>query len=68
MTTKKCSMLNCKKKLKLTDEIPCRCGSFFCQIHRFSTKHDCSFDYKKEQQEHIKRTNPKIEIDKLERI
>ena len=24
----------------------CRCGLYFCGIHRYSDKHDCPFDYK----------------------
>merc|ERR1712079_540560 len=33
----------CKKKVGLTG-FDCRCGGLFCSIHRYSDKHDCSFD------------------------
>ena len=36
---------SCKKKVGLTG-FTCRCGGLFCSIHRYSDKHDCSFDYK----------------------
>jgi hypothetical protein len=65
---KRCSMQNCKKPLKLSDEIICRCGLFFCVIHRFFAEHSCAFDYKKEQQEKLKQANPKVETQKLEKI
>ncbi|CAN1238316.1 Zinc finger A20 and AN1 domain-containing stress-associated protein 5 [Linum grandiflorum] len=24
----------------------CRCGELFCSEHRYSDRHDCSYDYK----------------------
>merc|ERR1711936_1425680 len=33
-----------KKKVGLTG-FTCRCGGLFCSIHRYSDKHDCTFDY-----------------------
>ena len=50
----------CRKKLGLTGNFKnvyrtiftgfvafkCRCGLYFCGIHRYSDKHDCQFDYK----------------------
>merc|ERR1711982_244366 len=41
---KKNRCLTCKKKLGLTG-FTCRCGDLFCSIHRYSDKHDCTFDY-----------------------
>jgi len=35
----------CKKKIGLTG-FECRCGNLYCGIHRYSDKHDCTFDYK----------------------
>jgi len=43
----------CSKKLKLTD-IECRCGLRLCSEHRYSDRHECTFDYKKQQQEKLK--------------
>ena len=35
----------CKKKVGLTG-FTCRCGGLFCSIHRYTDKHECTFDYK----------------------
>merc|ERR1719445_1699574 len=42
---KKNRCLSCKKKVGLTG-FTCRCGGLFCSIHRYSDKHECTFDYK----------------------
>ena len=45
----KCNMLNCKKKLSLVDmSIKCKCGNIYCNSHRYSSNHDCQFNYKKD--------------------
>merc|ERR1711976_705687 len=33
----------CKKKVGLTG-FQCRCGGLYCGLHRYSDKHDCTFD------------------------
>ena len=35
----------CKKKVGLLG-FHCRCGGTFCEKHRYSDKHECTFDYK----------------------
>jgi AN1-type zinc finger protein 5/6 len=42
---KRCMKEDCKCKLKLTD-FACRCTKYFCEKHRLSEAHDCSFDYR----------------------
>jgi len=37
--------MSCKKKVGLLG-FHCRCGGTFCEKHRYSDKHECSFDYK----------------------
>ena len=44
---KRCQMLNCKKRLLLTD-MKCRCDNFFCGLHRLPEQHKCSFNFKNE--------------------
>ncbi len=41
----RCSHSDCNKKLTLVD-FPCRCELTFCALHRHSTNHNCTFDYK----------------------
>jgi len=37
--------MSCKKKVGLLG-FHCRCGGTYCEKHRYSDKHDCTFDYK----------------------
>eukprot|EP00162_Nutomonas_longa_P024400 comp8658_c0_seq1/m.9572 comp8658_c0_seq1/g.9572 ORF comp8658_c0_seq1/g.9572 comp8658_c0_seq1/m.9572 type:complete len:149 (-) comp8658_c0_seq1:14-460(-) len=57
----------CKKKVGLTG-FKCRCGFYFCGVHRYSDKHDCTFDYKAEAQKEIEKQNPIVKADKIEKI
>lgn len=57
----------CKKKVGLTG-FPCRCGGLFCSIHRYSDKHHCTFNYKEMAQEHIRKHNPVIVAEKIQKI
>lgn len=58
----------CRKKLQLAAIFDCRCGGNFCSEHRYSDQHDCSFDYKSHGQELIKKANPQVVGDKLNKI
>lgn len=56
----------CRKKLPATGGIKCRCGKVYCGKHR--VKHDCQYDYKKEQQRRLEKANPLIEFNKITKI
>jgi len=58
---------SCNKKVGLTGFV-CRCGSTFCGTHRYSDKHECTFDYKTAGREQLSKANPIVEAAKLERI
>lgn len=58
---------SCRKRVGLTG-FNCRCGSLFCAVHRYSDKHDCSFDYQAVGREAIARANPVVKAEKLEKI
>jgi len=64
---KKNRCLSCKKKLGLTG-FSCRCGGLYCAIHRYSDKHDCSFDYKAMGEKEISENNPLIVAQKVAKI
>jgi len=64
---KKNRCLSCKKKLGLTG-FSCRCGGLFCGIHRYSDKHDCSFDYKAMGEKEIAKANPVVVAEKVAKI
>uniref|UniRef100_A0A8D3AT84 AN1-type zinc finger protein 5-like n=1 Tax=Scophthalmus maximus TaxID=52904 RepID=A0A8D3AT84_SCOMX len=57
----------CRKKIGLTG-FDCRCGNLFCGIHRYSDKHNCPYDYKAEAAAKIRKENPVVVADKIQRI
>ncbi|KAL7847855.1 hypothetical protein AOLI_G00225730 [Acnodon oligacanthus] len=57
----------CRKKVGLTG-FDCRCGNLFCGIHRYSDKHSCPYDYKAEAAAKIRKENPVVVADKIQRI
>lgn len=46
----------------------CRCGNLFCGIHRYSDKHNCPYDYKADAAAKIRKENPVVVADKIQRI
>ncbi|KAH8287051.1 hypothetical protein KR054_001327, partial [Drosophila jambulina] len=58
----------CNKKLGLTGGFPCRCGGVFCATHRYSDRHECSFDYRELGASEIRRDNPLIVPSKLKKL
>jgi len=63
----KCNYYDCNKKLKLTD-IKCRCGFKFCAIHRYSDKHNCTFNYKDMAKNQLIKQNPVINFQKIQQL
>ncbi|CAI4224249.1 unnamed protein product [Auanema sp. JU1783] len=59
--------LMCKKKVGLTG-FTCRCGGLYCGDHRYDKAHNCSFDYKTMEREEIRKNNPVVVSDKIQRI
>ncbi|OVA11181.1 zinc finger protein [Macleaya cordata] len=57
----------CRRKVGLTG-FRCRCGDLFCSEHRYSDRHDCSYDYKAAGREAIARDNPVVKAAKILRI
>tara|TARA_B110000879_G_scaffold200173_1_gene273870 strand:- start:666 stop:1052 length:387 start_codon:yes stop_codon:yes gene_type:complete len=47
---KRCNLVKCKKKLKLTDFI-CNCDFRFCGKHRLPELHSCSQNFKEKNRE-----------------
>ncbi|XP_063703873.1 AN1-type zinc finger protein 6 [Culicoides brevitarsis] len=61
----RCGM--CRKKVGLTG-FECRCGGLFCAIHRYSDKHECTFDYREHGAAEIRRNNPVVVGEKIQKI
>ncbi|MBN3298670.1 ZFAN5 protein, partial [Amia calva] len=57
----------CRKKVGLTG-FDCRCGNLFCAIHRYSDKHDCPYDYRTEAAEKIRKENPIVVAEKIQKL
>lgn len=46
----------------------CRCGGLYCGEHRYDQAHNCNFDYKSVEREEIRKNNPVVVSDKIQRI
>ncbi|KAL2330839.1 hypothetical protein Fmac_018420 [Flemingia macrophylla] len=57
----------CRRKVGLTG-FRCRCGHLFCAEHRYSDRHDCTYDYKAAGREAIARENPVIRAAKIVKV
>ncbi|KAJ1702504.1 hypothetical protein LUZ63_002283 [Rhynchospora breviuscula] len=57
----------CRKRVGLTG-FRCRCGELFCGDHRYSDRHECSYDYKTAGREAISRENPVVRAAKIVRF
>ena len=57
----------CRKRVGLTG-FSCRCGNLFCSVHRYTDKHECSFDYRTAARDAIAKGNPVIKAEKLGKI
>lgn len=62
----RCNHIGCKKKLKIYEQIECKCGKMFCINHRNQVLHNCpiKIDHKKI----LKEKNPKIVVEKFKKI
>uniref|UniRef100_A0A5S6Q9A2 AN1-type domain-containing protein n=1 Tax=Trichuris muris TaxID=70415 RepID=A0A5S6Q9A2_TRIMR len=57
----------CRKRVGLTG-MECRCGGIFCALHRYSDTHECNFDYRAAGAEEIRRNNPVIQSEKIQKF
>lgn len=64
---KKNRCFECRKKVGLTG-FECRCGGLYCSLHRYSDKHKCSFDYHALGAEQIRKANPVVVSEKVQKI
>jgi hypothetical protein len=63
----RCAYDSCKRKVGLTG-FDCRCGGLYCWEHRYSDKHNCEFDYKELGQDQIRKNNPIVVGEKIQKI
>jgi predicted nucleic acid binding AN1-type Zn finger protein len=55
----------CNKKLGLIT-FPCKCGGDFCPLHRLSSDHNCSFDYREDSKKYLSSNLVKVTAKKVE--
>jgi len=66
---KRCEAEGCKKKLSLVHlSIKCKCNKCFCDVHRFSESHNCSFDYANQESMNKKLEEMKCVADKIIKV
>jgi len=58
----------CNKKLKLIERFECRCGGTYCRPHSHDREHNCTFDYKAMEREAIRKNNPVVVSEKIQRL
>jgi len=56
------------KQIVIVSGFECRCGGLFCAVHRYSDKHDCSFNYREMGAQEIRRNNPVVVGEKIQKI
>ena len=64
---KRCECNGCIKKLNLCT-IKCKCDKYFCDSHRYSSEHNCEYNYNSEHINKLKNQLIKIESDKINKI
>ena len=60
----------CSKKLKLFDQLKCRCGEMFCSQHLHAESHNCKFDYQTQNSIELSKSliSSKIRVTKIDII
>uniref|UniRef100_A0A0V0J5F0 AN1-type zinc finger protein 5 n=1 Tax=Schistocephalus solidus TaxID=70667 RepID=A0A0V0J5F0_SCHSO len=59
----------CNKKLTIVEQgIECACGGSFCSYHRYTDRHNCSFDYRAEAREKLEKANPTVKAEKVRKL
>ena len=54
----------CNKKLKLTS-IECKCGNYYCKIHKNEIVHNCNFNYRLQEKDRLEKCLPIINARKI---
>ncbi|CEP01991.1 unnamed protein product (mitochondrion) [Plasmodiophora brassicae] len=61
----RCGLGGCGRRVTLAGAYACRCGRTYCQAHRPSESHDCTFDFKAFGQQILRRDNPIVRTRKV---
>ncbi|XP_006746883.1 AN1-type zinc finger protein 6-like [Leptonychotes weddellii] len=66
-TQKKNCCFMCRKKVGLTG-FECQCGNVYCEVHHYSDVHNCSYSYKADAAEKIRKEHPVVVGEKVQKI
>jgi predicted nucleic acid binding AN1-type Zn finger protein len=66
MSVSKSGCAKCKRKSLMS--VTCKCNKTFCFGCRQPEDHECSFDFKLAHQEKLKKENPLVLGEKLEKV
>lgn len=58
----------CNKKLGIVMNFKCRCEKYFCSTHRYTTMHECSFDFKTHARNALAKDHPRCVKEKLPKV
>lgn len=64
---KKTKCTKCKANVGVIG-FPCRCGGIFCSTHRYTNEHNCTFNYRELGAEEIRKNNPQVIGEKIQKI
>jgi len=62
----RCNM--CNTKVNITNSITCKCNQLLCYKHRYFNEHNCTFDHKTNERDHLTKLNQKLESNKIIKI
>jgi predicted nucleic acid binding AN1-type Zn finger protein len=63
-----CTMCQIKLSLLQMTTGKCRCENVYCMKHRMPENHECTYDFKLNGKEELKKQNPSVLRPKLEKI
>ena len=63
-----CGLIKCNRKIPLSFQCECRCKKIFCIYHKYPEDHNCTFNYKLDQQQKLTKENPKVISNKITKI
>ena len=58
----------CNRKIKLVNQISCRCNNVYCRIHKYPEDHSCSFNYKEFGKAALLKQNTLVTTSKITKI
>lgn len=61
----KCNVCNVRLGLCA---IQCRCGGYYCAVHRYDREHNCTYDYRSMGAAEIQKNNPRVIAEKVRKL